>query len=711
MNRWQSWSWKRRLGIGAGGLLGLLLLVFGVAYLATDVPPANAASVNEATVITYADGGEIGRIGQQNRERVSLDKVPDPVQKAVLAAEDRGFYTEPGISPRGILRALFTNVRGGGEIQQGGSTITQQYAKNAYLTQNRTYTRKVKEAFIALKLSQKLEKDEILERYLNTIYFGRGASGIQVASRTYFNRSVDQLTLAQGAVLAATIRSPASYDPTRHPERAKDRFEYVLDGMVKKGWLTAEEKAAVQYPTVLKPGQGKAAQANDRKGPKGYVLDQVEEELARNGFSEDRLAQGGFTVRTTLRRKAQEAAVRAVQEAVPNSVAQDKPVGALVSIHPRNGEVWAYYGGSQGNASTDYASGEIRQPGSSFKPYVLATALEQGTGLGTRYNGRSPQELCGVEIENDEGDPPLGRVDLVKGLALSVNTVYFKLACDVGPKKVAELAKRAGISEDRKLAEEDGDVAAGIGLGIYEVSVLEQAKGYATFAAGGQNHEAHFVKTVSLEGDVVYEAKEKKERAFDEDIAADATYAMRQVVEDGTGTRAKIDGRPTAGKTGTTQENVDAWFCGFTPQLATAVWVGRPDRKPLRGVLGSETGVYGGTIPARIFKQYMQTTLEGYDQPVEEFPKRANVGKNADTSDSDGSNGGTRTFAPRPSGEPSSAPSFSPAPQPSFEPPPPSQEPPPSEPSPEPPPPTQEPPPPSPEPPPPSQPPPSPATR
>jgi membrane peptidoglycan carboxypeptidase len=678
---------KQRIAAGVGGFFGLLVLLFALGYLLTDLPPANPESVSEATVIRYADGGEIGRIGAQNRELVTLDEVPDPVQKAVLAAEDRGFYTEPGISPKGILRALFTNVKGGGGIQQGGSTITQQYAKNAYLTQNRTYTRKVKEVFIALKLSRKLSKDEILERYLNTIYFGRGASGIQVAARTYFNREAKDLTPAQGAVLAATIRSPAAYDPSRHPERAKDRFAYVLDGMVKKGWLTQEEAAAVKYPTVLKPGEGKAAQANDRKGPKGYVLDMVEEELARNGFPEDRLAQGGFVVQTTLRRKAQEAAVRAVEGEIPDGKgAQDQPVGALVSISPDNGEVWAYYGGRPGNASTDWAAGETRQPGSSFKPYVLATALNEGTGLGTRYDGRSPQEICGQEISNDEGDPPLGQTDLVKGLALSVNTVYFRLSCDVGPRKVAEMAHRAGISDNRKLAEDSGSVAAGIALGIYPVTVLDQATGYATFAGGGVHHETHFVKAVKQGKDTVYGAKPDREEAFDKDVAADATYAMQQVVRDGTGTRAKIDGRPTAGKTGTTNDNKDAWFCGFTPQLATAVWVGRPDRQPLRGVLGSDRGVYGGTVPAKIFKAYMEDALEG--QPVRDFPPRANVGKNADT-------GGSSDFSPRPAqstapSSPSPLPSlppvasFSPAPQPSEQPPPPSEPPPSQEPPPSP---------------------------
>jgi membrane peptidoglycan carboxypeptidase len=667
VNRIRAWSWKKKLAAAAGAALGLLILLFLAGYALTPLPAApSVEATSQATVIQYAGGQELGRVGSQNRQLVTLDAVSDPAQKAVLAAEDRGFYTEPGISAKGILRALFTNVRGGGGIQQGGSTITQQYAKNAYLNQNRTYTRKVREMFLALKLSRKLSKDQILENYLNTIYFGRGASGIEVASKTYFNRSAKNLTVAQAAVLAATIRSPAAYDPTRHPQRARERFRYVLDGMVKKGWLSPAERAAVRYPTVLAPGKGGGSTANDRTGWKGYILDQVEEELARNGFPEDELNRGGLTVQTTIRRSAQQAAVQAVTDAVPpvkDPKDQHSPQAALVSVGPGTGEVWAYYGGSVGVGGIDFAAGDDpRQPGSSFKPYVLATALEQGKGLGTRYDGSSPQQICGQDISNDEGDPALGRTDLVKGLALSVNTVYFRLACDVGPTKVRDLAHRAGITASLT---QDGGTAAGIGLGIYEVSVLDQAAGYATFAARGVHAETHFVKAVRSGKHVIYGAKSHHEQAFGEDVAADATYAMQQVVQDGTGTRARLDGRPVAGKTGTTQDNKDAWFCGFTPQLATAVWVGRQDHKPLKGELGVSGGVYGGTVPAQLFKQYMDATLDG--QKVEDFPPRANVGKNVDTGSS-GNNSrdrSSRTGLPSPStaGSASPAPVRSPQPQ------------------------------------------------
>jgi membrane peptidoglycan carboxypeptidase len=660
-----------------GAFVVLLFLLGVIGYLVTDIPKPSEQATNQASSIQYADGSALGRVGSQNRKLVPLSKVSEPAQKAVLAAEDRGFYSEPGISPRGIFRALVANLKGG-SVQQGGSTITQQYAKNAYLTQQRTFSRKIKEFFISLKLAHKLSKNQILENYLNTIYFGRGASGIEVAAETYFNTTADKLTVAQGAVLAASIRSPASYDPSRHPELAKARWIYVVKGMVKQHWLTQSEADALTYPKVRAPGDGGAGSTtNDRSGWKGYIIDQVEEELARNGFTEDRLSRGGLVVQTTLRSQAQAAAVQSVTSAVPpvkDPKDRHSPQAALVSIAPGTGEVWAYYGGSIGEGGIDFASSDDpRAPGSSMKPYVLATALQEGKGLGTRYDGSSPQTICGQPIHNDAGDPPLGQTDLVKGLALSVNTVYFRLACDVGPKKVADLAHAAGVTAPlTRDGTPGGQTAAGIALGIYDVSVTDQATGYATFAAHGTHAETHFVKSVKLSnGGTVYQPKVSRDSAFGQDIAADATYAMQQVVQNGTGTRAQLSGRPVAGKTGTTQDNKDAWFCGFTPQLATAVWVGRQDRTPLKGALGVSGGVYGGTVPAAIFKAYMDPTLK--DQPVLDFPPRANVGRSIVTSPT----GGTVSPSPSPSSSPSPLPSplvtvappFSPQPSPTGAPP------------------------------------------
>jgi membrane peptidoglycan carboxypeptidase len=645
VNRWRAWSLPKKLGSLAGGFVLVLLLLGVLGYLLTSIPKISSAATNQASSIRYADGGEIGRVGTDNRKLVALSDVSDPAQKAVLAAEDRGFYSEPGISPRGIFRAAVANLRGGG-VQQGGSTITQQYAKNAYLTQQRTFSRKIKEFFISLKLAHKLSKNQILENYLNTIYFGRGASGIEVAANTYFNVHAKDLTVAQAAVLASSIRSPAGYDPARHPQAAKDRWNYVLDGMVKKGWLSPTERATEVYPKVLGIGQG-GSKANDRSGPNGFVLEQVIEELNKHGFTEDRLAAGGYVVQTTIRQQAQQAAVAAMKALpAPNPNDKSSVQGALVAIHPGSGEVYAYYGGRNGNGGFDYASsGKGVQPGSSFKPFTLAAALDQGIGLGTQVDGSSPQQIAGQTVHNDQGDPQLGSVDLVTATELSVNTAYYNLAKKVGVDNIADVAHRAGIPESDALRDEKtGDRGLGITLGIYPVHVIDQANAYATFANKGEAAKPFFVKSVrDQDKNVVYAAKQVNSKAFSEGVAADATYAMQQVVTSGTGTRAQLNGRPAAGKTGTTSENKNAWFCGFTPQLSAAVWVGRADGTPLKGVLGSSDGVYGGTVPAEIWKSFMDTTLQG--QPVLSFPPRANVGSNADTS-SGNSTGGYYSPAP-----------------------------------------------------------------
>ena len=620
--------WKKLVLLGgAGGLLTLLALLF-LGYAMTDIPKANAESTAGATRILYDDGSEMGRVGGQNRIPVRLSDVPEDVQEAILAAEDRGFYTEPGISPKGIVRALFTNVRGGGDIQQGGSTITQQYAKNAFLTTERTYTRKVKEVFIALKMTRQRSKESILEDYLNTIYFGRGASGIEVASQTYFAKPVKDLTAAEGAVLAATIRSPGNYDPEKSPERARERWDYVINGMIEKGWLAPTEP--LSYPTNIQP-IGAANKNNDLSGPKGHVITKVLAELESNGIEEGQLAKGGLVVTTTLRRPAQDAAIKAVQDRVGLSEDPKGLHGALVSIEPGTGKVLAYYGGPTGVGFDHASQGSGNQPGSSFKPYVLATALEQGIGLGTRLDGDSGKKFPGVPDGVDNfGDRDHGRVDLVEATQKSVNTAYFELGLQVGPNKVAELAHRAGIPEARRLANEQGNTEAGIALGIYDITVLDQANGYATFAAKGTAATPYMVQRITLGDDEVYVAEPKTERAFGEDVAADATFAMQAVVQKGTGTKAKLKGgRPAAGKTGTSQDNKDAWFAGFTPQLATAVWIGNADNTPIK--IQGVSEATGGGVSSVVWKQYMDAALDGQEELP--FPPKANVGKNAQVSE------------------------------------------------------------------------------
>jgi membrane peptidoglycan carboxypeptidase len=493
-------------------------------------------------------------------------------------------------------------------------------------------------------MSRTVEKDQILEDYLNTIYFGRQASGIEVASQTYFNRKASELSLAQGAVLAASIKSPASLDPEKHPEEAKRRWEYVLDGMVRQGWLTEAERAQQVYPAVAAIGAGK--RNNDLSGPKGYVIQAVLEELADRGFPEDELASGGLVVTTTIRKAAQEAAIAAVQDVTGDKPGDDDLQGALVSVKPGTGEVFAYYGGATGTGFDFANQGAGRQPGSSFKPYVLATALEQGMSLRTRLDGNNEKDFPGIPepIENFGGES-YGRVDLIEATQRSINTAYFELGLEVGPKAVAELAHKAGIPEEVKLQQPDGTVEGGIALGKYEVHVIDQAAGFATFANGGVPVEPFLVRAVEdSKKEQVYSAKVRiGERAFSEDVAADATFAMQAVVERGTGRGARLDDRrPVAGKTGTSQKNRDAWFVGYTPQLSTAVWLGYAQPKTIT-IDGVEAT--GGGFSTRIWKAYNEVAHEG--QPEEDFPEPANVGQRRNVDNGEDTDGDSEP-APRP---------------------------------------------------------------
>ncbi|HEX5497249.1 MAG TPA: transglycosylase domain-containing protein [Mycobacteriales bacterium] len=662
---------RRWIALASGTILLILVVgVCGAVYLAAKVPLPGQVVNPQTSVITYSDGRtELARVFAQNRTEVRLAQVPKPVRLAVLSAENRGFYRDPGFDLKGIARALWNNVRG--KDTQGGSTITQQYVKNAYLTTERTYSRKLKELVIAIKLDRRYTKDQILEWYLNTIYFGRGAYGIEAASETYFSLPVSKLTVAQGAVLAASIRSPALYDPQNHPERARARWNFVLDGMVTEHWLSPADRAALTYPKVRTRDTGPGRQLS---GPAGYIVQQVKEELARLGIDEGELNRAGLRVQTTVDKRAQDAAVAAVRQVFDGQPANLRQ--ALVAVDPHTGGVLAYYGGSSG-VGFDYAQA-WRAPGSSFKPYVLATALGQsvdGTNsertdrvtVHSRFDGTSPREFQGVLVHN-AGNEQCPDCTVLEAMKRSVNTVFYDMAIQVGPDNVAALAHRMGIparrtDNDQPTLQADGVTDGSIGIGRYEVRPIDQATGFATIASGGVLHPTHFVRKVTdSNGNVLYDASkdspDRPTRVLDPRVANDVAFSMEPVAE--WSHDALADDRPSASKTGTQQlgetpDNQDAWMVGFTPRVSAAVWVGTDHNDPLRTADGRT--IFGAGLPGKTWKAFMDTWLAG--SPQQDLPDRADI-HGGDTGDAvdpgDGSPGPTPTGSAS-DGRPSPTPS------------------------------------------------------
>ncbi|MDQ3733153.1 MAG: penicillin-binding protein [Actinomycetota bacterium] len=627
---------KRRIQIAVAALAALfvLLTVFVVVlYLNTEVPTPDQIRTNQTSVVYYADGTTpLARVGEENRTDVELGVVPEHVRNAVLAAENRAFYTDPGISFTGIVRAVWNNLTGGDT--QGGSTITQQYVKIAFLTSEQTFARKFQELFMAVKLDNEYSKNQILEWYLNTIYYGRGAHGIQAAAETYFGKNAADLTVAEGAVLAASIRSPALYDPTNHPEAAAERFQYVLDGMVEQGWLDDGERDDVAYPVVLPPGPSAVNQAN---GPEGLILNQVREELAAIGFDESRLYRDGLRVTTTVSQPAQAVAIQAVNDTMAGQPANLRP--ALVSVDPATGAVRAYYGGALGTGF-DYAQ-TYRQPGSSFKPFVVAAALERGIGVQARRDGSSPQTFPdrATPVRNYEGSGECGSCPIREALTRSMNTVFYGLAYEVGGAAVADVAHRAGIAREMPdgtpTLVRDGVTASSIGIGEYEVRPIDQAHAFATFAAGGIERPTYFISQIAdSQGNILY-ANDGSDgsQVMAPEIANDVSYALTDVADHA---NAELEGgRDVACKTGTTQlgdeNNKDAWMVGYTPQLSTAVWIGTDNNEPLLTAEGRL--IYGAGLPGRIWQAYMNAALAG----TEELPLPDEALIKGDTGESSGS--------------------------------------------------------------------------
>ncbi|MDX6742722.1 transglycosylase domain-containing protein [Actinocorallia sp. A-T 12471] len=638
-------SWKIVAAVCGVGLVASIGL-FAVGYVSTPTPDltedANLDSTKQRTSVYWA-----GKKGKEkvmfnmaaNREDVKLDVVPLHVRQAVMAAEQRSFETDPGISIKGMSRAVFRTVTGGSV--EGGSTITQQLARNRLntLSTDRSITRKVKEIFTALKLEGKYSKDEIMENYLNTIPFGRNSSGIQAASKAYFWKPVNKLSIAEGAVLAAMIQQPGYFCgyPTDGDENApcykalQDRWNYVLNGMVGEGWLSQAERDKMKFP------RSKKTSAPKGDNQQTYIIDRVLAELAMiPDFNETEVTTtGGYKIYTSLDPKLMDYAEEAVKKYGPDAEiskkAQKTIRSGLAVVDPKDGAIVAFYGGNPERGLPNAALVDRPQIGSSFKPYVLATALREGYNVKSLIEGRSPlcldattgDVIAGARNEAACNGAPNGywmraphglgqAITLVKATEQSINSSFVRLGLKVGLDKVIETSKDFGIPTEGM----DAKIAS-LPLGVSNIPAMYQAAGYAAFANGGTAVTPHIISKIThnvdgKEVEVKLPWNKTGKQVLTEDQAAQATEAMKAVVVSGTGKEARLaNGQPAAGKTGTTDGGAATWFAGYTPQYAAAATVYHQKSKSMETYFPSTSYAYGGHYPARIWKAFMDKALAG----------------------------------------------------------------------------------------------------
>ncbi|MBO0853013.1 MAG: penicillin-binding protein [Nocardia sp.] len=600
-------------------------LIFLIAYWSADVPDPASVQTNQIATITATDGSVIGKIvpPEGNRTLVPLNKVPQSMRDAITAAEDRNFYRNHGYSAEAFIRAARDNLLGRDDAG-GGSTITQQYVKNAFLNSDRTLTRKMRELVISAKMSRQWSKDDILEAYLNTIYYGRGAYGVASAAQAYFGKPVEQLNPGESAVLASLVRAPGVLDPDTHMEQLKQRWNYVLDGMVSMGVMAPGARDAVPFPQITPPPK---PSDDGSVGPAGLIRNHVLQELHDADISDQQINTGALKITTTIDPKAQKSAI----DSVHNNLEGESPQmrSAVVSVDPRSGGVRAYYGGDDGHGY-DFAQAPL-QTGSSFKTFAVLAALQQGYTLNSQLDS-SPVTVNGVRVTNVEGES-CGTCSMAEALKRSLNTSFTRLTQAIGPKAVADAAHQAGIPEQipgvpgTSLTDPNGSVAPSVVLGVYSVRPLDMASAYATIADGGVYHQPYFVQKVETgDGQVLLDrgagsggpSTPAPQHRFAKSIADTAIKAMQPIAAYSHG--HNLSGRPSAAKTGTTQlgdtgQNKDAWMIGFTPSLSTAVWVGSEQAQPLRTSGGAM--VYGSGIPSDIWKSTMDKALAG--TPVEQF--------------------------------------------------------------------------------------------
>jgi membrane peptidoglycan carboxypeptidase len=691
---WRRWmpSWRLISGLCLF-FFGSMVAAVGVGYAMVGVPSEeNAAARSQNNVYYWADGSQMVATGAgQNRQNITIDRIPIEMQHAVISAENKTFYKDSGVDPMGIARALANMARGGDT--QGGSTITQQFVKNTYLSQDQTISRKFKEMFISIKVGTKLTKDEILQGYLNTSYYGRGAYGIQAAAQTYYGKDAVDLNASECAFLAALLKGPTYFDPAGNEnidrtatrdanlQRSKDRWRWILGEMRKDGHISEAEyqKAIKAYPEP----QGRKA-IKGMTGQISYLVDTAKKYVLNNSdIDERKFDQGGYQIYTTFEKDKVEALAKAVKKIEkekidPKKRERDKHVQfGAASVKPKDGAIVALYGGAgyENNHFNNNADTSGVPVGSTWKPFVLAAAMEHGTytteGVGvspmSKYNGNDNLRIKNqdgsyvLDKENkpfrqkNESPRPWGYVTLHKAMEQSINTPFVQLGMDVGLERVRETAKASGI-----LDQSFAGLNPSFALGTSTPSAIRMADAYATFAASGKQTAPYSVKAVKYAGQELggFE-KPKAAQAMPENVANNVTDVLENVIENGTGKNAKALGRTAAGKTGTTDENKSAWFVGYTQQLSTSVAMFREDPGShkllsMNGTAGVDS-IHGGDIPTLVWTEYMRAALEGEPDPG--FPEPTKIGEVADQV-------GAPSPTPSVTASPTQSPSESPSPSP-----------------------------------------------
>ena len=614
------------IGFGAAGILGFMALL-GIALAVSlgtlvdswledlpDYTSADAYLVAEPTQVYDADGNLIAEFYLQNRRSVTEEEVSPYVLEGTVAVEDERFYQHSGVDVQGIVRAAVGQLFGGSE---GASTITQQLVRNTVLSDEQfdiSLKRKVREAYIAIQMEKMYTKDQILMMYLNTIYYGNGAYGIEAASITYFNKHASELTLNEAATLIGIPNSPSYYDPTVNMDACKSRRDVVLQRMLTNGVITQEEyDQTVGTDITLNLGSS----VMDENGTYPYFTAYIKE-LLQQDFDSDTIFQGGLQVYTTLDPTSQQAAQEAVQETL-DDIGDDSLEAALVAIDPDTGYVKAMIGGRDFNTNQfNLATQARRQPGSSFKAFTLAAAIDQGMNPQIYLNCNSPIQASSTWRVQNYANTSYGTITLARATEYSSNTGYAQVAQAIGAQNIVDTAKAMGIDEDLPAYES-------LTLGVIGIPPIQMAEAYATLASGGVHHDAVAItKIEDRNGNTVYEHQDNPTQALSAEVAHATTEVLSGVVNHSGGTATAVlnytDGvdQPIAGKTGTTENARDLWFCGYTPQISVAVWVGYREEAPIY-VYGSEGHPSNTACP--IFGRYLSKTLAGL--PREEFPEAA----------------------------------------------------------------------------------------